>query len=189
MKKIFLALGLLLVVGGGCVSVGKLGGEKTVEGDWHVAFDLPSDWVMVVPYGRPDTEVVVPSQAIDRSLSEVYIQTTEKAVVIGGIAPEDEVSTDSYVLLGQDHSLIHVRRLDSSRLLPEGAEDLGNRFFKIKQCEEGEDCQIDGRHDYDYYLETDEAKYMFTSFGERIDDMEKIILSATVVTETDEVNE
>jgi hypothetical protein len=69
MKKLLLALGMLLVVGGGCLSLGK---GKEVVGDWHLAFDLPTGWVMVTPYQEPDSETVVPSQSVDRELNEVF---------------------------------------------------------------------------------------------------------------------
>jgi hypothetical protein len=189
MKKVILALGLLLAVGGGCVSVGKLGADKTVEGDWYLAFDLPSGWVMTAPYQAPNTEAVAVSQDVDRDSNEIYLQTTDKAIVGGGIAPDAEVPTDSYVSLLPDNTQIRVSRLDPGRHIPDGAEDLGNSFYKVELCEDGEDCQIGGRHNYDYYLETEDAKYKFIVYGVDTDKAEDIITSAEVVTETEEVIE
>ncbi len=181
-------LGLLLAISVAYVVI-KPGGEKIVTGDWYLTFDLPTDWVTLAPYQRPNTEATVTSAEISLALNEVYLQTTDKAIVIGGIVPEAAVSIDSYVLLMPDHSQIRVSRLDPSRIIPGEAEDLGNGFFKVKLCEDNADCQIYGRHNYDYYLETDEAKYLFVSFGQDTDEMEDIILSAKIVTVTAEVSE
>ncbi len=188
MKKLFALLGVLLLVGGGCLSLGKLGNDKVVAGDWHLAFDLPSGWVMVVPYQTPNTEPVVPSQAVDRDNNEVYLQTTDKAIVIGGIAPEAEVPAETYVTLS-GQTQIRVSQLDPRRVVPSEAEDLGDGFFKLKMCEAGEDCQLGGRSNYDYYFKTDSANYKFIVYGDDTKLAEDIISSAEVVTITSEVTE
>lgn len=181
MKKLFFALSLLLVVGGGCLSLGRLGGPKIVEGDWYLAFDLPSGWVMTVPYQEPNTAKVVPSQSVDRSENEIFLQTTVIAIVNGGIKPGADVPIESYVpLTGQTQ--IKVSRLDPHRVVPEEAEDIGDGFFKVKLCEDGGDCQIYGRYNYDLYLKTDTANYKFIIYGDDVSTAENIIKSAEVVT-------
>lgn len=185
MKKLLLALGLLLAVGAGCVSLGKVGGTKTVEGDWYLAFDLPSGWVMTVPYQTPNTEPVTPSQTVDRGDNEVYLQSTGKALLIGGVAPEASVPADSYVTL-DNNMQIRVSRLDPHRAIPSEAEDLGHDFSRVKLCEEGEDCQIGGRSNYDYYFHTDSANYKFIVYGDDVNQAENVIMSAQEVTVTDD---
>lgn len=185
MKKVILALGLLLAVGAGCVSVGKLGGNKTVEGDWYLAFYLPSGWVMTSTYRQPTSEAVVPSREVDRDDQEVFLQTSDKAILIGGVGPEAGVPSESYTTL-EGNSRIEVSRLDTHRRIPSEAEDLGNGFFKAKECETGGECQMYGRYNYDYYLQTDDANYEFVVYGQDIDKIEDIIKSAEVVTVTAE---
>lgn len=181
MKKLLLALGLLIVVGAGCVSLGKLGGQKVVEGKWLLAFDLPSSWMMAVPYQSPSNKAVTPSDAVQHNDNEVYLQSTTKAILLGGIAPDTSVSADSYTDLS-GNLLIKVSQLDPRRVIPSEAEDMGHGFFKVKLCEDGEDCQIGGRYNYDYYLKTDTTNYKFIVYGDDINQAEQIITSAEVVT-------
>ncbi|MEK7183029.1 MAG: hypothetical protein AAB776_00155 [Patescibacteria group bacterium] len=185
MKKVILALGLLLAVGGGCVSLGKLGGDKVVEGDWSLAFDLPSGWFMTAPYQSPNTEAVVPTQSVEKLDNEIYLQTTDKAILTGGVGAEASVPADSYVTL-EGNSQIRVSRLDPRRVVPSEAEDMGNGFSKVKLCDDGGECEIYGHHNYDYYLETEDAIYKFIVYGQDINQIEDIIKSAEVVTATDE---
>jgi hypothetical protein len=176
MKKLLLSLGLLLAVGGGCVNVGdltgNLGGDKTVEGDWHLAFDLPSGWVMVEPYENPDVEAVVPNQEVDRDMTEVYLQSTDKAIVEGETPDGEVVPADTYVQ--EDFTQIRVTRLDTRRVIPSEAEDLGDGFFKLED---------------DFYLKTDDANYKFEIRGDDRNRAEDVIMSAEVVTEIDEVED
>lgn len=184
MKKLLFVMGILLFVGGGCVSAKTLGGvQRTVEGDWYLAFDLPNGWVMTDVYDAPRDEAVTPNQTVTREQEEIYLQTTTKAILLGGIGAEDTVAADTYVAL-QDQTLIKVSRLDSHRVVPSEAEDLGDGFFRVKECEDGEDCQIYGRYNYDYYLKTDGANYEFEIYGSDTKQAENIILSAEVVTDT-----
>lgn len=168
MKKLLLTLGLLIAVGGGCVGAlgDKFGGDKTVEGDWHLAFDLPDGWVMAVPYDEPDSEAIVPDQAIARDLNEVYLQSTDKAVIADGSTPDAAVSTDTYVTSG--YTQIRVTQMDTRRVIPSEAEDLGDGFLKL---------------DGDFYLKTESANYKFDIRGDDTDQAEDIILSAEVVNE------
>lgn len=188
MKKVILGLGLLLAVGGGCAA-GGLGGDKKVEGDWFLAFDLPSGWVMTDPYQEPNTDDVTPSQDVNREDNEIFLQTTDKAIVTGGVKPDSSVPEDSYVVRGDGYSQIRASRLDPARLIPSEAEDLGDGFFRVKLCEAGEDCQIYGHHNYDYYLDAGDAKYKFILIGGDVEEMIDIVTSAKVVTETEEAAE
>ncbi|HRH32118.1 MAG TPA: hypothetical protein PLK06_02210 [bacterium] len=181
MKKLVLVLGLLVAVGAGCVSLGKLGGQKVVEGKWLLAFDLPSSWMMTVPYQSPSTKAVVPSDEVERNDNEIYLQSTTKAIVLGGVAPDASVSADSYTNLS-GNLLIKVSQLDPRRVIPSEAEDMGDGFSKVKLCEDGGECEIGGRYNYDYYLKTDTTNYKFVVYGDDINQAEQIITSAEVVT-------
>lgn len=184
MKKLLLAFGLLVVVGAGCVSLGKLGGQKVVDGKWLLAFDLPTPWVMVVPYQSPSNKAVVPSDAVERKDNEIFLQSTAKAILLGGISPDAAVPADSYVGL-DGNLLIKVSQLDPRRVIPSEAEDMGDGFSKVKLCDDGGDCQIGGRHNYDYYLKTEATNYKFSVYGDDINQAEQIITSAQVVTTLD----
>lgn len=188
MKKVLLALSLLLVVGGGCVSLGKITGQKQVEGKWSLAFDLPADWIMAVPYQSPNTEAVTLSQEVDREDNEIYLQSTNTVIVLGGIKPNDDVPAESYTTL-DGQTLIKVSRLDPRRVVPSEAEDLGHDFFKVKLCETGEDCQLGGRLNYDYYLKTTDTNYKFVVYGTDLKQAENIILSAQVTAVPNAVTE
>lgn len=192
MKKVILALGVLLAVGAGCVSVGKLG-NKGVEGDWYLAFDLPGGWVMVDMYADPLQDPVTLDYEVGREDNEIIIQNVDKPLVINsGRAPDENVPADSYI--AGDGTRIYVTRLDPSRVVPSEAEDLGGGFFKVELCEDGGECQLGGRDNDDYYLVTEDAKYKFVIQSQESDDQavgqaETIILSAEVVTVTEEDSE
>ena len=179
MKKLLLAMTMLLAVGAGCMA-SQGGKNAVVDGKWSLAFDLPEGWVMVVPYQAPTSDVVVPSENVERLDNEVYLQSTAKAILSGGIGAEPEVPTDSYeTLVG--NSLMRVSRLDPRRLIPSEAEDLGDGFYKLKLCEDGEDCQIYSHYNYEYYLKTDAANYKFILVGDDVEQMIDVVMSAKVV--------
>ena len=194
MKKVILGLGLLLAVGGGCVA-GGLGGQKTVEGDWFLAFDLPNGWVMVDDYTMPYDQVVTLDHEVDRTDNTIAIQNVDKPIVFSaGAAPDENLPKDSYVM--GDATQIEVTQLDPSRRVPSEAEDLGDGFFKVELCKAGEDCMLGGSDNYDYYFVTDNAKYKFhitsqaqTDHDKQLDQAKDIIMSAKEVTVTDEVSE
>ncbi|MBU1126145.1 MAG: hypothetical protein ABH826_02470 [Patescibacteria group bacterium] len=186
MKKILLFAVSLALVGAGCLG----GGNKTVEGDWVLAFDLPKEWVMVAPYSL-DSPIDLEKQ-IERTDSEVWLQSTPKLIYqSSGFKPNDETIAEAGLdwdedVVTQEYSQIVVTYLDSRRLIPEGAEDLGNGFYKFKLCEDDEDCRIGGAYNYEYYLVTQDAKFKFQVSGE-VNKVEDIIFSAeeTTVPEVD----
>ena len=147
MKKLLLVAGLLLAVGGGCVSLGKLGGPKTVAGDWYLAFDLPASWIMVDEYESPEALVVKPDQTVDGKDHIVFLQTTNKAIVSDGKTPDALVPADTYVTSG--YTQIRVTRLDSHRVIPSDAIDMGDGFSKSQD------------DDNTFYLKTETDKYEF----------------------------
>lgn len=173
MKRFLAGLFALIVLAGAGCSVGNiplLSGN--VKGDWRLTFDLPEGWAIVRPYSEPgDTSRNIVTE-LNRNLSEVYVQSTDKAVIVDGTAPGDAVPADSYVMT--DYTVISVTRLDERRVVPSEAEDFGNGFFHVGD---------------DYYLETETGKYKFT-FKQNGQDPQAaidVILSAQEVTEfTDE---
>lgn len=170
----FLALTLvasaLVLLGAGCAASKIFSSldpsDSVVEGRWKLAFTLPKDWVMVQEYNAPRKEAVTPSQEISYALQAVILQSTAKAIVESG-TPDEAVAADTYVT--SDYAFIRVDRLDDRRIIPKDALDEGNGFFSAE-----------GR----YYLQTSTGeKYQFTitNNGKDIDDIEKIIFSASVV--------
>ena len=174
MKKTVLALSLLLAVGGGCVGLGK-GGHKVVEGDWYLAFDLPSGWIMADEYQTPKVLVVIPDQTVDKNDNIIFLQTSPKAIVSDGSTPAEAVPADTYITSG--YTQIKVSRLDSHRVIPSESEDLGQGFFR-----DSEDANV-------LYLKTETEKYEFEILGDNKTQAEDIVQSAEVVTAVEAAQE
>ncbi|MCR4312574.1 MAG: hypothetical protein NUV56_04810 [Candidatus Uhrbacteria bacterium] len=167
MKKLLIGTAAaLLLLGAGCASrIPILGGGDSVEGMWNLAFDLPEGWAMVRDYEAPRYSMVVPTEDVSRDHTDVIIQSTTKAIVTGGISPEATVDAATYV--GEDYTLIHAYRLDQRRVVPSEAEDLGDGWYRLKLCEDGEDCMIYGQYNYEYYfIAGSGAKYKFSIITE-----------------------
>jgi len=180
MKKMILGLCALVLLGGGCAMA-----PSVVEGNWYLAFDLPSGWVMVPDYTVGN--VALPSQEdVNREVSDVILQSVDKTIWTSlGRAPSEEETAIMGEYVMEDYSIIRVLRIDTRRVVPSEAEDLGNGFYKLKLCEDGEDCQIGGRYNYDYYFISDAGnkyQFMITTNGQSYDSAEEIILSAQEVT-------
>ncbi len=185
MKKLALFLGVLVVLVGVYFVVDRADQERLVTGDWSLAFALPSGWLMVDGYNAPFDEPVTLDLQVTRADGDVVIQNTDKALVLSsGRGPEESVPADTYSKSG---TRINVLRLDGRRIIPSAAEDLGGGFYKFKLCEVGEDCQIGGGYNYEYYLDTGTDKYQFRvqlREDERelvLGVVERIVLSAQVV--------
>lgn len=159
MKKILLFAATIALVGAGCLG----GGNKPVEGDWVLTFDLPKDWVMVAPYQDEDIDL---ETGIERTDSEVWLQ-------------ENDATTP----------VIKVSHLDTRRVIPSEAEDLGDGFFRQTVCDEAQGQECLGVEPYEYYLESESSKYKFIIDTELVDrsTVEDIIFSAeeTEAPETD----
>lgn len=183
MKKFILAVSLLLTLGAGCLGQGS-NSPKTVEGNWFVSFDLPSGWVMVKPYEDPEDRVITPSQSVDTSNNDIFIQNTDKAILVSSVAPTEAVPGDSYVRLADGYVRLEVTRLDPRRLIPDEAEALGNSYYKLKVCDDGGACQANGRYNYEYYLKSETANFKFVVYAnqDQLELAEKIILSGQMVT-------
>lgn len=185
MKNFFLlSLASVLVLGAGCSNL-PLGGNKDVEGDWDLAFDLPAGWVMATPYDSDELEEASfdLNTEVDQSDSEIFLQGSDKPVYLtANDAPEVVTGLEGQGELVINKPVIKVTRLDERRLIPDDAEDVGRGYSRVKLCEEGEDCQDGGRLNYDYYLETADAKYKFLPYFLNADEAEDIITSAEVVT-------
>lgn len=183
MKKIFLAVSVLLTLGAGCLTQGS-NDSKTVSGNWFVNFNLPNDWVMVKEYEDPSDRVITPSRSVDTSNNDVFLQNTEKAILVSSTSPTEAVPGDSYVRLADGYVRIEVARLDPRRLIPDEAEALGNSFFKLKVCDDGGACQANGRYNYEYYLKSESASFKFIVYAnqDQLEQAEKVILSGQLVT-------
>ena len=180
MKKFFLFFALFLLVGAGCSG----GGQTVVDTNtsaWSLGFDLPRNWVMVKPYDET-------SQSVNTDLlitvedSEVILQSTANHILAGDQPLEgDDLSIYGEVVT-ENFARVSVTRLDTRRLIPSEAEDLGDGWFVLQNCVPGESCQNGGLHYADYYLETSDAKYKFviTMNGMDVDDVVKVLMSAEV---------
>lgn len=173
MKRLFLGLIGLVLIGAGCIPVAN----KPVDGKWRLAFDLPSGWVMVVPYEVPGKgETLKPlSDGVRRDDSEIYLQSTDKAICwsSGGPCAEGSVLNE-----GQQ---IRVTVLDARRKLDlKELTDLGHGFY----LKPGSTAPADGpellARDI-YYFVSDTNTYEFRYTGDA-SIVKKVILSAKVVT-------
>ncbi|MBT3230719.1 hypothetical protein HN358_02975 [Candidatus Uhrbacteria bacterium] len=181
MKKVFLGLFALVLLGAGCMP------STAVEGDWFLAFDLPNEWVTVRQY-QLDSEPVPIEEGVSREISDIVLQSTSANVYSSsGYMPE----TEAFQALGDvnmdDFTYIRALKLDERRVIPSESEDLGDGFYRLKLCEDGDECQIAGRLNYDYYFVTEDSKYQFMVWqqGRDMDDAQDVILSAEVVTLTE----
>ncbi len=183
MKKIALFLLAFVFVGAGCAS--SLG-NKTVQGEWTLAFDLPEGWVMVQPYQPSDTPINLGGD-IEPTDSEVVLQSTSAHILTGGVGiEEDRVSLfGDYLTVEDAWTQISVTKLDTRRVIPSEAEDLGDGFFKETVCEEGGECTQYAQSRFVYYLKTDAANYKFMVLqsNQDITVAEEVIFSAEVVEE------
>ena len=178
MKRIFALLFGLLLIGAGC-STGA------VEGDWYLTFDLPDEWVMVQAYkeGNSPEGVKVTDDQV-----EIFLQSADTHMIFGGRAPEpEEVALISKEVQSDDMIKISVTRLDSHRLVPSEAEDLGDGWYSIEPCG-GEECDGAGQNYMTHYLETEEGdKYLFRPYvsGREFAEAEEVIFTAEEVTVTE----
>lgn len=177
MKK-FLMLGLmaLVLVGFGCT--GSARDER-----WVLSFDLPEGWVMYA--GGNSRFAADPSDEVNPQLADITLQSTTEAIRISDRAPkpEDPTTYGGQPIRSADYAYIVVQRLDERRRIDESAEDLGKGFWRVKECEEGEDCQLNGAYNYTYYLVQENAKYKFSivTNGQSPDRAIEIIQSAKPV--------
>jgi len=182
-KPIIYALCALLLVGFGCSS-SPADDETTSDtsSDWWLGFDLPEGWVMVRHYSWD--QLISEQEPIDTSLTDVVLQSTDKNIIqSSGWWPDDEQfeelgGEDQFT--GEDYTHIRVVRFASNSVIPSEAEDLGDGFYRVEMCEEGEDCTIGGSSRYEYYLELEDNKYKFY-ISQRDQDLsvaEEVIFSA-----------
>lgn len=187
-KKLIVAAFSLALLGAGCQA--KINQPEKVTGPWWLAFDLPEGWVMVTPYTLEDP--IDLSSTVTRTDSEIWLQSTSKMVYLtSGYKPNDDELTALGInwdedVTTQDYILIKITHLDSRRLIPEGAEDLGNGFSRVKLCEDNEDCRIGGQYNYDYYFTSaggEKFKFNINLRDKAASEAEHVIMSAKVVTQ------
>ncbi|PIX62418.1 hypothetical protein CO057_02030 [Candidatus Uhrbacteria bacterium CG_4_9_14_0_2_um_filter_41_50] len=163
MKKILLFLGALALIGADCI-----GGTKTVEGDWYLAFDLPSDWVMTTVYSEGTMPIGLDGVSLEDS--EIYLQSSSLHMIFDDSEVPEEFVEKVGEVKRDDMTRISILRLSSRRHLPDDVEDLGDGFYKLGDL---------------YYFEGESGdKYMFTveQMGQDISVAQEVILSAKEVT-------
>ncbi|MBU0613869.1 hypothetical protein KJ766_01115 [Patescibacteria group bacterium] len=172
MKNILILLCAFVLVGAGCLG-SKIFSGNEVEGDWVLAFDLPQGWVMAKDYDATSPSALV-NQEIDSSLSDIIIQSTEKAILEPGKQADYSLGLTENDFVSANYTYIRAFRLDGHRIIPSEAEDLGGGFSVISND--------DGTSTY--YLETDGGKYQFMVLqnGNGGGDAERVIFSAKEVT-------
>ncbi len=185
-KTLLFSLCAIVLLGAGCLSKlpFNLGEKAAVEGAWDLAFDLPSGWTLAAPYDNDELESVKFSlKEVTQADSEIYLQASDKPIYLSsGETPEaisNLVNENKAVV---DQGLIKVTKLDERRLIPSEAEDIGHGISQIKLCDDGGECQVGGRLNYDFYLEINNAKYKFITYNITRKEAENIISSAKVVT-------
>lgn len=180
MKKAFAVFVVgLAVVGFGCAEAPKaapqtsdngtsLIAEEKVEGVWHLAFDLPTGWVMVPQYTEDDDKK--PTEGIiDNQMTDVVLQSTDKIIALTGSSELEEGTyvTDGYIY-------IRAFRIDKSSIIPAEAEDIGNGFSKL---EKGVNLT--------YYMRGEYANYKFVVYW----DEQEISVAEGVITSAKEVTD
>ena len=173
MKKLFGAAFLLVLLGAGCAGNG--GSTASVEGKWQLAFDLPQGWVMAKAYDENSLHDL--SQDVKHTETDVILQNTDKKICLAG----DATCAADSAKIADGAVMIEATKLDSHRVLPSDREVLGDRFSRIKLCDDGGDCTKGGKGNYDYFLETDDGNYKFSYYGDS-NAAKNVITSAKVVT-------
>lgn len=176
MKRIFVLLFGLLLIGAGC-SAGD------IEGDWYLSFDLPDEWVMIQAYREADSPE---GTIVSRDLTEVFLQSEDTHMIFGGAVPEADAIAGKSVQT-EDMTRVSVLRLDERRLIPSEADDLGDGWYQLAPCigiGEGDLCEDDGES-MTYYFESDAGnKYMLrvSSRDQDLAEAEEVIFTAQEVT-------
>ena len=143
MKKLFALVAGLVLVGAGC-----LGGSKPITGDWVLAFDLPSDWVMVTPY----QEEADFDAKINRNDAEVFLQANDAT-----------------------EPAMKVSQLDPRRVIPSEAEMLKDGTFRVEVCSE---CAGAQKYEYYLQLGSDKYKFIIVDENLTTAEVERIIYSS-----------
>lgn len=180
MKKAFVVLVVgLAMVGFGCAEQPKaapqtsengtsLVTEEKVEGVWHLAFDLPTGWVMVPQYIEDDDKK--PTEGtVDNHMTDVVVQSTEKIIALTG---SSELAEGTYVT--DDYTYIRAFRLDKSSIIPAEAQDIGDGFSKL---EKGVNVT--------FYMRGEYANYKFVVYRDEQD----LSVAEGVITTAEEVTE
>lgn len=121
--SIAFGLALLVSVGAGCKSASS---PVTDQGDWHLAFNLPKDWVMVAPYNPSSKGELV--HKITRDDVEVVLQSTDQKILPGDGEAASQVIRKNY-------TKISVTRYDANRLLSEDLKTVRGQLLKDEQAE------------------------------------------------------
>ena len=181
MKKLFLGLAAIMLVGAGCLNLPSLGQGRDISGNWYLAFNLPSGWIMTREYEVENQGKI--DQNVDRTQNTIILQSTDHPAYIDSGAPVEDIATDA---VKDNFSKITVTRLDERRLIPSEAKDIGHGLFQLTNCDDGGDCQTNGLSNNEYYFQGTDAKYKMViqyAGGDNYEaDAEKAIKSVQEVT-------
>lgn len=124
LSKLFVAALVLVAVGAGCFGGGA---SEEVTGPWWVSVDLPEGWAMYANYSKnaPDPSTLT----IDRTVTDVVVQSTTLPVVLPGKSAGSEVTN----FVDKDFTYIRIFRYDVDLTkVPDDATDLGNGFYSTE---------------------------------------------------------
>ncbi len=181
MKKLFTTIGLVLLMGAGCM--GSFGSDAQSEPEretWWLTFDLSSEWVIAPAYD--DEQLIDVQDAIRKEVNEIYIQNTSKNIWLteGQSPTEEEIQKlgGDEAIVYEDFTLIHIMRLDKRRVLPEEREQLQANFSRIQVCDT--EC-TSGQGEFRYYFEGEKENYQIDVYqkGQELAVAEDIIFTAS----------
>lgn len=180
MKKSLFLFAACLLLGAGCTLMSS--GDTEVQ-PWTLTFDAGNEWIMIPVYSESSTPINVTGD-IEKNDAEVYIQNTMSHIVAGTSMPDGPLF-DGVNIVTEGYTRIHVTKLDTRRILPDTAEDLGDGFYRDLTCEDPATmpCGQKGNTMYDYYFVGEGAKYKFdvAQEGQNIEVAEEVIFSAEEV--------
>ena len=160
MLRVLTGMFAFSLLGFGCSS----GSSVSQSGPWWLSFDLPSGWEMYAGYSK---NVVDPSTlSIDRTMTDVVIQSTKLPIVLPGkTAGKDVVS-----FVDKNFSYVRIYRYDVNLTkIPEGAVDMGKGFSKVEK---------DGKTTYYFKGQYGNYKFVVSQEGQDLSTVEKVILTA-----------
>lgn len=138
---------------------------ETVEGVWFLNFDLPTGWAMVPEYDEADT--AAPTEAaVTNQMTDVVLQSTESTIDLDGENVKEGAVTEGFLYA-------RVYRMDKRTGIPEGAEDMGNGFYRVNKGVT-----------VTYYFQGNLATYKFVVYwnNRELSEFEEVIMTAQEVT-------
>lgn len=163
MKKLFAISFILLLAGGGCLSLGNKADQQQeanqVTGAWWLAIDLPEGWGMY-PYYPQSSQDALDSSAVSREMEDVVIQSSTLPIALDAE--------------GSEYTYVRVFRYDPRTSVPADSEDLGGGFYKR--------VRDDGSVAYYFVGQNGKYKFVVEQQGRSLDEAEQVILTSKEVT-------